>query len=404
LEEAGELSQLKKIEFMLDASEHNLQSIGEVLTSLTEMKLSGSIVKSIRDLGTSFQGIKVLWISRCSLTDLSGISAFAALEEFYASFNLIDDVYDLGYLENLAIIDLEGNNVTSYETVENLSNCEKLNSLALHGNPIEKDPVYRKKISSMIPKLKYLDEVSVDDECPDSPKRHTKLNDIAKQSLIEIKNSIRDSQVLDKFKSIGLLTDKDIDNHLEDALKSLSEEPNEDEVLLKALRDSEGKDYTKHFTNDNTNTSTLESSNYSIRPRTAGESLFNSSSGFSSLDEPNNGPKRKSSKPTEHSGYSDLVSNTDQVFVGNPLKALKHKRFVSNTQNGADGSPTVIDALIKEVNGNDLKQKIKSVNLKWSVNPNAQDPRTPHSEEDCFPRAKTGPIKANRLMDLDIME
>ena len=65
--------QLTKIEFKIDATIHNLQRIGEILPNLTELKLSDSIVKSMRDLGTSFKNVKILWIARVSLTDLCGI-------------------------------------------------------------------------------------------------------------------------------------------------------------------------------------------------------------------------------------------------------------------------------------------------------------------------------------------
>jgi hypothetical protein len=69
-----ELLQLKKIAFTIDTSRHNLQAIGECLPNLIELKLNTSKISCLRDVGTSFSGLKILWISRVGLNDLSGIS------------------------------------------------------------------------------------------------------------------------------------------------------------------------------------------------------------------------------------------------------------------------------------------------------------------------------------------
>jgi Leucine-rich repeat (LRR) protein len=58
--------------------------------SLLELKLNDSIIKSARDLGTSFTNVRILHISRCEMTELSGILALDKLEELYASHNFID--------------------------------------------------------------------------------------------------------------------------------------------------------------------------------------------------------------------------------------------------------------------------------------------------------------------------
>ena len=69
-----ELLQLKKIAFTIDTSRHNLQAIGECLPNLSELKLNTSKINCLRDIGTSFSGLKILWISRVGLNDLSGNS------------------------------------------------------------------------------------------------------------------------------------------------------------------------------------------------------------------------------------------------------------------------------------------------------------------------------------------
>lgn len=134
------------------------------------LHLSSSIVPSIRDIGTSFKRLKVLWISRCGLKDLGGLVAFEKLEELYASFNHVDDLYDLTYLNSLKILDLEGNDVSDLEQLEHLSSsADELISINFLDNPIaKKGRSYYEKVLSTIEcfgksKLNYLDDELVDE-------------------------------------------------------------------------------------------------------------------------------------------------------------------------------------------------------------------------------------------------
>lgn len=52
-----ELVKLEKIELRVDTSFHNLQITGEILNNLQYLKLNDSIIKSFRDLGTSFKNV-----------------------------------------------------------------------------------------------------------------------------------------------------------------------------------------------------------------------------------------------------------------------------------------------------------------------------------------------------------
>lgn len=109
--DVSELALLPKIELRVDTSSHNLQVTGEILTSLEYLKLNDSIIRSFRDIGTSFKNVRVLHIARCELKEVQGIQAFEQLEELYISFNDIDDLFDISFLEHLSVLDLEGNNV-----------------------------------------------------------------------------------------------------------------------------------------------------------------------------------------------------------------------------------------------------------------------------------------------------
>lgn len=113
--DVSELTTLTKIELRVDSSIHNLQVTGEILPSLDILKLNDSVIRCFRDIGTSFKNVRVLHIARCEIREAQGIQAFEQLEELYISFNEIDDLFDISFLEHLSVLDFEGNNVSSTE-------------------------------------------------------------------------------------------------------------------------------------------------------------------------------------------------------------------------------------------------------------------------------------------------
>ena len=68
-----DLAKLTKIEMKVDTSYHNLQMTGEILCSLEYLKLNDSIIRCFRDIGTSFQFVRVLHLARCDLKEVQGI-------------------------------------------------------------------------------------------------------------------------------------------------------------------------------------------------------------------------------------------------------------------------------------------------------------------------------------------
>lgn len=120
--------------------------------------MNDSILQSFRDLGTSFRFVRILHLSRCQLKEVQGIQAFLNLEELYISHNEIDDLFDLSFLDHLAILDLEGNNVSQLEQLHHLRRCSKLENLCLKDNPVAVNEGYVKKVEEVLPGLQYLDD------------------------------------------------------------------------------------------------------------------------------------------------------------------------------------------------------------------------------------------------------
>ncbi|GAB1292892.1 Leucine-rich repeat-containing protein 56 [Apodemus speciosus] len=154
------------------------------------------------DLGTSLGHLQVLWLARCGLTDLDGIGSFLALKELYVSYNNISDLSPLCLLEQLEVLDLEGNNVEDLGQMRYLQLCPRLATLTLEGNlvclkpdpgPCNKAPQdynYRAEVTKLIPQLHILDEVPT--TCTNLPAPQ-KLS----QDWLMVKEAIKEGSVLD---------------------------------------------------------------------------------------------------------------------------------------------------------------------------------------------------------------
>lgn len=58
------------------------------------------------------------------------------MEELYIGYNEIDDLFDIGFIEHLTVLDFEGNNVKDMDQLYYLKRCKKLTHLNLKYNPV----------------------------------------------------------------------------------------------------------------------------------------------------------------------------------------------------------------------------------------------------------------------------
>nr|XP_045015724.1 leucine-rich repeat-containing protein 56 isoform X1 [Jaculus jaculus]XP_045015725.1 leucine-rich repeat-containing protein 56 isoform X1 [Jaculus jaculus] len=204
LAQADDLQLVRVLEMCVDTRENSLGNFGVHLPNLNQLKLNGSCLGSLRDLGTSLGCLQVLWLSRCGLTDLDGIGSFPALKELYVSYNNISDLSPLCLLEQLEVLDLEGNSVEDLGQVRYLQLCPRLATLTLEGNlvclqpapgPSNKPPGgynYRAEVRKLIPQLHILDEVPT--TCTNIPAPRG-LN----QDWLMVKEAIKESSMLDSL-------------------------------------------------------------------------------------------------------------------------------------------------------------------------------------------------------------
>lgn len=176
------LDDVYRLELKVDTKETSLGNFGSLLPNLTQLKLSNSNIPCIRDLGSSLRNVTVLWMSRCGLYELDGISSMLSLKELYLSYNEICDISPLSMLDSLQILDLEGNNIDDTQQIHYLAMCSNLSSLTLEGNPVcvlptpdsseSEDYDYRWTVKKTIPHLKILDEEPLQSEPSTSKKKN----------------------------------------------------------------------------------------------------------------------------------------------------------------------------------------------------------------------------------------
>ena len=53
---------------------------GAMLPNLKQLKLNDSLIASVRDLGTALDHLSVLWMAKCCLSDLDGLSSMSSLQ------------------------------------------------------------------------------------------------------------------------------------------------------------------------------------------------------------------------------------------------------------------------------------------------------------------------------------
>ncbi|ORX78691.1 hypothetical protein BCR32DRAFT_294901 [Anaeromyces robustus] len=173
------LDEVKSIELKVDSRKTSIGNVGKILPNLSQLKLNNSYFESIRNLGSSFDKLNILWACNCSINELDGISSFNSLKKLYVNKNMISDLYSISMLENLETLNIEGNLISKIEQLEYLALCPSLNNLTVRNNPIisklkiviEKNEniskqnkllVYNQIIHDLVPSITILDGVPLD--------------------------------------------------------------------------------------------------------------------------------------------------------------------------------------------------------------------------------------------------
>lgn len=157
------LDEVRALSLVVDASvvSSALADIGERATHLDRLRVSGSTLSSMRDLGTAYRQLQVIWISRCGLCDVDGIHALPALREVFASFNDITELSPFAFVEKLAVLDLEANKVADVAQVQFLTPCTELVDVTLAHNPVAAVAGYWEAVVRAVPGAITVDDVAI---------------------------------------------------------------------------------------------------------------------------------------------------------------------------------------------------------------------------------------------------
>lgn len=163
-----DLSSIEFLEITIDVDFMSCGNFGALLPNLRELRLVKSNVHALRDLGASFETLQILWMPKCCLKCLDGLSSMGNLNELYLSFNEITDVSPVTMLERLEVLDLEGNQITEKSSLSYLKMCSNLASLTLEGNPIVSAfgdiKAYRRAVWKALPHVRFLDDIPMEKE------------------------------------------------------------------------------------------------------------------------------------------------------------------------------------------------------------------------------------------------
>lgn len=164
LTQSADLEDVDYLEMCIDGNKLRIDNLGELLPNLKCLRLSNGISPQIRDIGSGFGKLEILWMSRCCLHSLEGLEEIKGIREIYFSFNDISDISPLGNLTKLEILDLEGNKIHEKQSIEILCGCTHLSNLTLEGNPVIKQFKsylnYWTHVKELLPSLKCLDNIA----------------------------------------------------------------------------------------------------------------------------------------------------------------------------------------------------------------------------------------------------
>ena len=181
----NDLSLVSHLSINIETNIDSIEHLGEHMPSLVSLRLNPpSTLASFCDLGTRLTNLTILWIPRCGVSDLSGISGLPLLQELYFSFNDVEFLEELAFHEHLQVLDLEANSVQSMEQVEFLSSISELSSLTLAGCPVtnkfKSNEDFRRAVCDSVCTLEYLD----DDEGVDCNYNHNSSNHHSSSSAV----------------------------------------------------------------------------------------------------------------------------------------------------------------------------------------------------------------------------
>lgn len=178
------LSQLKKIDLganrirVMDADELsglvNLEELWlgknkiemieglETLTKLRRLDVQSNRLTTVENLTAQRETLEELYLSHNAITT-EGASIATGLAQDFSQLSVLDlcrnrltTCHPFGHLKGLEELWLSGNEIATFDDVQPIATIQ-LETIYLEYNPLQEDPLYRKKLAQVIPSLKQID-------------------------------------------------------------------------------------------------------------------------------------------------------------------------------------------------------------------------------------------------------
>jgi protein phosphatase 1 regulatory subunit 7 len=134
----------------------------EKLTKLRRLDVQSNRLTTVENLQSQLETLEELYLSHNAITT-EGASIATGLAQAFTNLSVLDlsrnrltTCQPFAHLQSLEELWLSGNKIASFDVVKPLADLP-LETIYLEYNPLQEDPLYRKKVAETIPSLKQID-------------------------------------------------------------------------------------------------------------------------------------------------------------------------------------------------------------------------------------------------------
>lgn len=187
--------QVNQIRLRIISSSISLHRLPYFLPQLRLLSLEGSVLFSLRDLGSDLSSLTYLNVSRCALKSLDGTNGLLNLIELVADNNQINDAGACMNLPRIRKISLANNRIQEFQSIMFLGLCAELRTLNLTGNLIAQLECYRETIRANIGGLEMLDGFPFDENMSDELKMDLQRTEYRTGDMLPTRQGLNEMMV-----------------------------------------------------------------------------------------------------------------------------------------------------------------------------------------------------------------
>ncbi|OAF67637.1 Acidic leucine-rich nuclear phosphoprotein 32 family member A [Intoshia linei] len=213
-----------------------LEKQGKPAEEITELILDNCHSTVIEGLDNSFMKLETLSLNNVGLKSIKNFPKLISLTTLVLSDNKISDSLDeLIKCRKISTLNLSGTNIKTLAEISPLHELRYLRSLDVTNSPITKVPDYRQKIFTMIPHIRYIDGVSINNESEDGNMNGDEISNSEYDDSDCQDSDIVDSELNDPnliTKSFSVPQHDDDDDEYEDETEEEDDEEDGIRVLM----------------------------------------------------------------------------------------------------------------------------------------------------------------------------